>query len=429
MFKHHLMSVSLLAASLTLVSIATPTVGQAPKSVVVATVIEDEVRSGQRVVGTVSPLRTSTIGSAVEGRVREFLVDAGNAVEKGQTLAQLRTETLQIERAAAEAELELALSRLAELENGSLPEEIAEADANMRSAQAASRNADRNLRRMESLAQRSAASDLELDDARQQANAAKFALKATEALLQRIKDGPRRELIAQAKAQVELQRQQLNLISDRIEKSTIRAPFSGFVSAEFTEVGAWITRGDPIAEVIQMDEIEVLAPVTADAVVGLRIGDEIRVEFPELPNELLTGKIDRIVPVATSRARTFPVFIRLGNRMDSGTPIIKAGMLARVQVPVGQRQLSYLVPKDALVLNGNDRAVFVIRQPVGGQSSNDARTGTVEKVDVELGVAVGNRIQVTGNLKAGDQVVIRGNERLIPNSQVRIVPELDLSAQ
>ncbi len=394
--------------------------GQDIKPVVAATVIEAEVRAGQRVVGTVKPLRTSRIGSALDGRVLQFLVDEGQMIRKGQTLAQLRTKTLEIEQAAATAELQLALSRLSELENGSRPEDIAEADALMQAARAAAKNADSRLERMESLARGSASSLGELDDAKERADAARFALKANQALLQRIQEGPRKETIAQAEAQVELQKQKLELIKDRLKKSTIIAPFDGFVSAEFTEEGAWINRGDPVVEIIQMDEVEVLAPVTAEMVVGLRNGDVIRIEFPEIPNQILTGKVDRIVPVAAAQARTYPVYLRLKNKFENETPMLLAGMLARVDIPVGQRKKYPLVPKDALVLNGNDRSVFVVEYDKNDRS-NGAATGVVRKVPVELGVALDERIQVIGEIQAGDFVVVEGNERLVPNSRVKIV--------
>ena len=242
-------------------------------------------------------------------------------------------------------------------------------------------------------------------------------------MLKRLEEGPRTETIAQARAQVELQQQRLNLIDDRLAKSTIVAPFAGFVSAEFTEVGAWINRGDPIAQVIQMDEVEIQTPVTAEAVVNLRRGDVIRVEFPELPEELLTGTIGQIVPVAESRARTFPVHIQVQNKIRYGTPMLMAGMLARIALPAGKRQTLPLVPKDALVLNGIDRSVLVVEEnadrPRGGE-----RTGIVRKVAVDLGVAVANRIQVRGDIQVNDLVVVVGNERLIPNSLVRIAHEI-----
>jgi RND family efflux transporter MFP subunit len=396
--------------------------------VVVARVIEAEVKSGQRVVGTVMPLRTSTIGSAVDGRVLEFLVDHGHAVEQGQPLAQLRTQTLEIELAAAQAELELYKQELAELENGSRAEDIAQSKANMQAAQVIKENADSKLRRAQSLSISRAASAADLEDARAQADAARFALAATEALLKRITDGPRRETIAQAEARVELQIQRVKLLEDRISRFTVRAPFDGFVAAKHTEVGAWITTGDPIAQVIQLDEVEILASVTAEYAVELQRGDAIRVEFPELPNQLFTGSVDRIVPVADSRARTFPIYVRMKNDLQhDNRPLLMAGMLARVFLPAGRRQTMPLVPKDALVLNETERAVFVVDLDTNTKDGKDAqRSGSVRKVSVDLGVAVEGRIQIHGGIKAGQLVVVVGNERLVPGAKVTVVREVEI---
>ena len=132
----------------------------------VATVIEAEVKSGQRVVGTVQPARTSTIGSAVDGRVKEFLVNQGDPVKKGQVLAELRTKTLEIQKAVAEAELKLATEQFNELKNGSRPEEIDEAEAKALGAVASLKHTTAKLRRIESLIAQNAASKTDLDDAR-----------------------------------------------------------------------------------------------------------------------------------------------------------------------------------------------------------------------------------------------------------------------
>ena len=123
-----------------------------PKPVVVARVTEKEINTGQRVIGTVHPLKRSTIGSAVDGRVKTFEVNQGVRVKKGQTLARIRTETLMIEQAAAKAELDLAEHQLTEYQNGSRGEEIAEAAANLQGAESAYRNTQSKLRRIQLLA-------------------------------------------------------------------------------------------------------------------------------------------------------------------------------------------------------------------------------------------------------------------------------------
>ena len=120
-------------------------------AVEVARVVTAEVNLGQRIVGSVRPLRTSVIGSAVDGRVLHYDVNAGEPVKEGQRLAQLRTETFEIQLAAARAELTLAQHQLAELKNGSLPEDIAEAEANMLAAKASMDYAEAKSKRLTTL--------------------------------------------------------------------------------------------------------------------------------------------------------------------------------------------------------------------------------------------------------------------------------------
>ncbi len=390
--------------------------GQSP--VVVAPVEVQEISLGRRVVGTVLPIRVSTIGSALDGRVLTFDVNSGDRVEAGQRLAQLRPDTFKLQVAAARSQLELYRQQLAELANGSRPEDIAEAEAKMLAAKAASDNAAKKFERLNSLAESSAASDAELEDAREQTDAKRFTLMAAEATLKRVKQGPRLELIAQAEAQVELQLHQVQLLEDQLRKHTIQAPFDGFIAAEHTEVGAWISRGDPVVQVVQLDQVEVQLAVTAETVVHLNPGETIRVEFPELPQDLFVGTIERVVPVADPRSRTFPVFILLDNALVNGVPELKAGMLARVDVPAGRREAMPLVPKDALVLNGIESAVFVIDSD---PKLSDRDSGLARRVPVTLGVAVGGLIQVSGNIKAGDWVATEGNERLLPGATVQVV--------
>ena len=396
-----------------------------PAAVVVMRVIEAKINVFRRVIGTVDPLKSSTIGSAVDGRVVEFLVNDGDPVKEHEKLAVLRTETLEIELAAALAELNLYEHQLAELENGSRPEDIDEARARMLGARSAMRNAASKLQRMEALSISRAASQTDLDNARELSEFSHHAFSAAEALLKRIEEGPRIEQIAQAKARVELQEQRVRLIEDRITKHTIVAPFKGFVAAEFTEVGAWIASGDPVAKIVQLDEVEIRVPATAEYAVQLRRNEKIDVHFPELPNSF-QGKFNRVVPVAESRARTFPIYIRVTNEFSEGVPLLMAGMLARVELPTGQEMMT-LVTKDALVLDQQSRSVFVV-----DSDSPGARTGTVRMVPINLGEEVGGLIQIrstvrrSDTVRPGDLVVAEGNERLRDGERVVIVRVLEI---
>ncbi|MAG93459.1 MAG: efflux transporter periplasmic adaptor subunit [Planctomycetaceae bacterium] len=396
------------------------TSAQPPKStsVVVSTIVEREVMSTQRTVGTVIPARKSTVGSAVDGRVIQFLVNEGDEVEKGQELAKLQTDRLEIELAVAQAELKIREAERDELKNGSRPEEKDEAKARMLSAEAIMKNTASKLERAELLYERKVINQDDVDDAREKAIAARQIHLAFEAVHKRVTAGPRAEKIAQAEAAVDLQKQQVNLIKDTIGRHTIVAPFKGYVAAEFTEEGEWVGKGDAVAEVIQLSEVDVQAHVLGSAVAHLRREASVRVQISALPDELFLGTIEQIVPQAEVRSRTFPVNIRVKNPTSESGPTLKAGMLAHVDLPTGPRQRALLVSKDALILDRNKRSVLIVET-----KSKNSKEGTVRSIWVELGVAEGTLIQVIdvqSRLRKGQYVIVRGNERLKDGQSVTI---------
>ncbi|GIW90707.1 MAG: hemolysin D [Pirellulaceae bacterium] len=385
--------------------------------VVVAPVIEQSVLAGQEFVGTVVPEKRVVVGSAVDGRVIEFPIDEGQRVEAGATLAQLLTDTISLELQAAEAELELRREELAELENGSLPEEIAQALARMHQAQAQWQYAQARYQRSERLFRENmATSQEELDEARSAAQVAKAAYEESQAAYELIQKGPRAEKIAQARARLAMQQALVERLRDQIRKHTVVSRFAGYVVAEYTEVGAWLKRGDPVAEIIALDQVEVLVQVPENYIGALQHGHEVRVDVPALPQHTFLGTIRTVVPQADLRARTFPVKVLVTNTITPQGPLLKAGMLARVVLPIGKPEVATLVPKDALVLGGTSPMVFVVVQ-----DASQPGPMTVRAVPVELGVAHDGSVQVRGAVRAGDLVVVEGNERLRPGQPVEVL--------
>ena len=124
----------------------------------------------------------------------------------------------------------------------------------------------------------------------------------------------------------------------------------------------------------------------------------------------------------------------LDNSTKNRVPIIKAGMIARAVVPTGAKRKGLLIPKDALVLGGPSPTGFVvdatvpdINDPIDGKGSAIAstKTGKVRPVPVKMGSSDGRLIEVTGQIKVGEVVVVRGNERLRPGQDVAITETLD----
>lgn len=392
-----------------------PPTGQAAASpVVAARVVEQPVAASQTFVGTVMPLRVATIGSAVGGRVIERTFEEGDRVEANQTLVQLLTDTISLEIAGAEGELALRREQLAELENGTRPEEITQAKARMAAAAARQEFLDSRYARMSSLRNsRGAVTEEEVEEAHSQAIEAQQVYLEMQAAHDLAVAGPRVEEIAQARAQVAIQEALVEKLRDQKAKHTVFSRFPGYVTKKLTEVGAWLNAGDPVAEVAAIDEVDVVVQVVERSVAFVPLGAEVKVEIPAIPNRQFTGTVVSSIPQADIRARTFPVKIRVQNEITTDGPLLKAGMYARAELPIGEQVLATMVPKDALVLGGAERSVVVIN---GANAAGE--TGTPTPVPVEVGVAERDWIQVTGALRVGQLVVVQGNERVRPGQSV-----------
>ncbi|WP_206028450.1 efflux RND transporter periplasmic adaptor subunit [Thalassoroseus pseudoceratinae] len=409
-----------------LLGITSTAMAQRTVRVILSPVQRSSIRSEQAFVGSVMPERRAVVGSAVDGRVVEFPVEEGDRVEKGGTLAQLLTETISLELTAAKAELEMRREELQELKAGSRPEEIEQARAQMEAAKAVLELAESRKSRAQTLYARNSISEDELLQAISVWSAAQETFNERKAGHVLAVAGPRKEKVAQADAMARMQEAVVQKLSDQIKKHTIISRFDGYVSAEHTEEGQWVNRGDLVAEVVALDRVDVVVNVLESHVPHLQIGGAVEiVEVPALGRSF-RGEIVSINPQGDPRSRTFPVKVRVENEIVDGQPVIKAGMLARAYLPTGSQHEGLLVPKDALVLSGNQRSIFVVK-PNKPSKNGEPQTGTAVAVPVETHAARGVFIEVKGDVKQDDLVVVLGNERLRPRgpNEVIIVDTVD----
>jgi RND family efflux transporter MFP subunit len=399
---------------------ACPVRGQPPgrEALVGVTKIEQrEVDEGQAFVGTVYPLRTSTVGSTQAGRVVEFLVNEGDLVAEGQVLAKLRTDGLQIELEQAKQEAELRRQELLELQNGSRPEERTEASAAQQRDKALMDYAESKLDRAKKLINDQTISQEEFEEILSAATAAKNSYLASKARCDLVEQGPRKEKIAQAQARFDAQQQVVAEVEDKIAERTILAPFAGYVAAEHTQLGQWVGMGDPIADVVDLTTVEIKISVPERYIPHVRAGMQAAVRIEALPRDKFEGEVYCVVPQADVRSRTFPVIVRVKNPQRDDSFALKAGMLSWATLGVGESVNALLVPKDALVLGGESPRVFIVRP-----NKDKPNEGTAVPVPVEIGVVEGDLVQVIGAVAVGQLVVVRGNERLLPFGQpVKIV--------
>jgi RND family efflux transporter MFP subunit len=376
---------------------------------VAAAAIEREVRAGAAFVGSVKPLRRSVVGSAVDGRVDQFPVNEGEFIEAGKPLAKLKTETFEIQLAAAQAELKLRTIERDELKK-LRPDEINEAKARMDGARTLRDFTKRQLDRVQALYD---AGTVTIEQWQESHSAAERAAQSylEAAAAHAVVSGS--EKVAKADARVLAQEEEIRRLNDIIKKHTVVAPYSGYVVTEHVELGQWVSSSDPIVEMVDIESVEVDVMVPQDYIGKVKINDAAGVQIEGLAGPPLTGTVQRIVPHGDARARTFPVKVRLANSEQ----LLKSGMLTSVTLPVGSPSKAILVPKDALVLGGRRFEVFVVD---GDATKGQAK---VRAAGVQLGVSDGDWVEVRCQppLKAGQLVIIQGNERLVDGAAVQVV--------
>jgi RND family efflux transporter MFP subunit len=195
---------------------------------------------------------------------------------------------------------------------------------------------------------------------------------------------------------------QIETLSYRIEQKTVTAPFDGFVAAEHTQVGQWIQPGGPVVTLVDISRVRVAVDVPERYAVQLHPDSRVWVTITSLAEHARKGKIDVILPEGDAMTRTFPVRVLF----DNPDFAIRAGMEAMATFDLSERFSALMVPKDAVVTSGDRSLVYRV---------NDGKAFPIS-VTVEGyhdGLAA-----VTGDLKVGDMVVTRGNERLMPGQAV-----------
>jgi RND family efflux transporter MFP subunit len=166
---------------------------------------------------------------------------------------------------------------------------------------------------------------------------------------------------------------------------------------------------------VEIKQVDVEIGVLEDYVAGLDTTVVGEVEIAALSGQVFPGRVAMVNPQADDRARTFPVKVRVDNQVVDGQPLIKAGMFARVRLPIGKPVARTLVPKDAVVLGGTSPMLFVAAGPPD--------KAVVKPVPVKLGPATGAWIAVTGEIKPGESIIVEGNERVRPGMEIKTEPK------
>jgi HlyD family secretion protein len=234
-------------------------------------------------------------------RIAAVLVQEGDRASKGQVLARLDTSRLSAQFAEAQAQAAAQGAVVDRLNNGSRPEEIAEARALLDSAKADAANAQLQYDRLRNLATISggrAESQQDLDNARVALDVANAKMVSDQKALDLEVAGPRKEDIAQAAAQQQADQAHLAFLQQQLSDAELVAPVDSVVRSRLMEAGEMASPQKPVFDLAVIDPKWVRAYVAETDLGKIRPGEAASVSVDSFPNRRFEGSVGFISPVA-----------------------------------------------------------------------------------------------------------------------------------
>ena len=262
-----------------------------------------------------------SVNSKVTGRVAWIGVEKGDKVKEGQVLVRLEDEEFRAMYEQARGNWDSAKARLAEMEHGSRPEEIQQADHNLAEARATAANDKITLDRTRDLFAQGVVSKQSLDDAQARYDADEQKANSLEQSSKMMKIGPRVEQIDRARSDVETAKGQMDYAKSQLDATVIRAPVSGTILERTAEKGELVTaqfasgaEGGPRGSVValaDLNDIQVELDIAQDDFAKLSPHQEGVVTLDAFKDRSYKGEIAEMSPEANRQKATVQVKVQI----------------------------------------------------------------------------------------------------------------------
>jgi membrane fusion protein (multidrug efflux system) len=321
---------------------------QNPTKYQLGTVSEAALSSSAKLPGQLIPFNEVNLFPKVNGFVKEILVDRGSIVKQGQLLAVLEAPEM-------ESQLQAANSRYLQAEEN------------------ATASKEKYARLKEAAKEPGSVSPLDLDDASSK-------MKADQAMAQS---------------------EHSNVESVRTMQGYLRiyAPFDGMIIERNVSPGALVAPGKAIDQpmfILQdIHKMRLTVDIPEDYVDKVDLKQPVTFTFNAMPGTPYTAKISRSAN-ALGSMRSEAIEIDVQNKGGQ----LKPGMYAEVQIPMVSGAKSLQVPNNAIIRSTEKEYVIAVTD------------GKANLINIKEGLASNDSTEVFGDLKAGDKIVLHGNDEI-----------------
>jgi membrane fusion protein (multidrug efflux system) len=360
-----------------------------PKTVAVAPVaaVEQPIARFIRATGTLTAEEQADVAAETAGRVVGAPVERGTPVAAGAELIRLSsTETdaqlKEAEANAAQIEARLGLTGREGFDVNAVPE--------VQNAKASYDLAQSEFNRIKSLLDQKVVSQSEYDQRRTQMEAARQQYEAA-------KNGAEQQYqsLQAARARVALARK-------AVADTVVRAPFGGVVAQRLVSVGDYVTRGMKVAQVVRINPLRVQLTIPEQFVSAVGVGQPVNFVVDAYPGRQFEGRVKYVSPALQAEQRALTVEAVVPN----GGGELKPGLFATARIEQPEKTPGVLVPSAAVQASGGTSRVYVINGD------------HVDERIVTTGQTVGDLVEITKGLKAGERVATTNVTQLVDGVKV-----------
>ena len=350
-----------------------------------------EIRQVDRstmVTGSLVADESVNLGFEVPGTVVKVSADFGQAVRKGQVIAELDTRELSWQLERSRAALSQALARVG-LSAGQ-EEASPESTPAMRQAQAQLEDA---RFKYESAAKLVHSGDI----SREHYTELEKAYRAREAAYQATRDDLRTQM-----AVIQGLRADVKLAQKRLGDAVMRAPFDGAVTARVASPGQYLKENTPLYTIVKSSPLRLRAEIPESAMSEVRPGTSLSFTTDAAPGQVFHAVVRELNPALDAHSRSLTAEARL---VESDARL-KPGMFVQVELVVARQSRVVVVPKNAIYNVAGLNKVFAVRN------------GAVTEFKIQPGQAIGDWVAIPEVIQPGERVAITNLGALVNGMKV-----------
>jgi len=197
------------------------------------------------------------------------------------------------------------------------------------------------------------------------------------------------------------------LAKKRLQDTSVVAPFSGIVTKRNSKPGDLVTTTQPLFKIVDLNILVAEVHIPEQDYLKVRQGQEAILAVDAFPGEPFVGLVERVNPVIDSQSGTAQATVTIKNPRG----ILRPGMFVRLQIITDVHRNALMIPKEAVIIQGKSRVVYVVREGVAHETS------------IQAGFEEAGRTEVLSGLDEQDRVIVMGHLGLRSETRVRVIEE------